>query len=63
MSRYENQFDDRRSTNEETSNEEFKIAVNGLNLIVNLLLGKPWTHIGGESPKMGLESGTSTKHQ
>ena len=32
MSRYENHFDDRRSTNEETSNEEFEITVKGLNL-------------------------------
>ena len=32
MSRYENHFDMRRPTNEDTSNEEFEIAVNGPNL-------------------------------
>ena len=32
VSRYENHFDSRRSTNEETSNEEFDIAVNGPSL-------------------------------
>ena len=32
MSRYENHFDERRRTNEETSNEEFEIAVNGPSL-------------------------------
>ena len=32
MSRYENHFDARRSTDEETSNQEFEIAVNGPSL-------------------------------
>ena len=32
VSRFENHFDVRRSTNEDTSNEEFKIAVNGPNV-------------------------------
>ena len=32
VSRYENHFDARRSTDEETSNQEFEIAVNGPNL-------------------------------
>ena len=32
VSRYENHFDSRRSTDEETSNEEFEIAVNGPSL-------------------------------
>ena len=32
VSRYENHFDVRRSTDEDTSNQEFEIAVNGPNL-------------------------------
>ena len=32
MPRYENHFDARRSTDEDTSNQEFEIAVNGPNL-------------------------------
>ena len=32
VSRYENHFDMRRSTNEESTNKEFEIAVNGPNL-------------------------------
>jgi hypothetical protein len=32
VSRYENHFDIRRNTNEETANQEFEIAVNGSNL-------------------------------
>ena len=32
VSRYENHFDSRRSTDEETSNQEFEIAVNGPSL-------------------------------
>ena len=36
---YENHFDARRSTNEETANEEFEIPVNGPNLAVGYNLG------------------------
>ena len=32
VSRYENHFDVRRNSNEETANQEFEIAVNGPNL-------------------------------
>ena len=32
MSRYENHFDSRRSTDEDASNQDFEIAVNGPNL-------------------------------
>ena len=32
VSRYENHFDSRRSTDEETSNQEFQIAVNNPNI-------------------------------
>ena len=32
VSRYENHFDVRRSTDEDTSNQEFEIALNGPNL-------------------------------
>ena len=32
MSRYENHFDSRRSKDEDTSSQEFEIAVNGPNL-------------------------------
>ena len=32
VSRHENHFDARRSTDEETSNQEFEITVNGLSL-------------------------------
>ena len=32
MSRYDNHFDARRSSDEDTSNQEFDIAVNGPNL-------------------------------
>ena len=39
VSRYENHFDARRSTNEETANEEFEIPVNGPNLAVGYNLG------------------------
>ena len=47
VSRYENHFDSRRSTDEETSNEEFEIAVNGPSLahcdgIVQEAMDKYW---------------------
>ena len=59
VSRYENHFDSRRSTDEETSNEEFEIAVNGPSLahcdgIVQEAMDKYWKdkskdgRVGGE---------------
>ena len=52
VSRYENHFDDRRSTNEETANEEFEIAVNGPNLancdgVVKEAMDNYWRGKGG----------------
>ena len=49
VSRYENHFDSRRSTDEETSNKEFEIAVNGPNLarcdiIVQEAIDKYWKY-------------------
>ena len=52
VSRYENHFDARRSTNEETANEEFEIAANGRNLancdgIVTEAMHNYWRSRGG----------------
>ena len=52
VSRYENHFDARRGTNEETANEEFEIAVNGPNLgncdaVVIEAMNDYWNSRGG----------------
>ena len=53
VSRYENHFDARRSTNEETANQEFEIAVNGPSLahcdgVVTEAMNKYWRSRGGQ---------------
>ena len=67
VSRYENHFDSRRSTDEETSNEEFEIAVNGpqVLLIVMELYMRQWINTGRTSQRLArlLESGISTRSQ
>ena len=60
MSRYENHFDIRRNTNEETANQEFEIA--GMDQIlqtVTQLYQKPSMPIG--EGRMLLEPGISSK--
>ena len=51
-SRYENHFDVRRNSNEETANQEFEIAVNGPNLancdsVVSEAMDDNWRGKGG----------------
>ena len=52
-SRYENHFDARRSTYEDTANEEFEISVNGPNLahcdgVVREAMNNYWKSRGGQ---------------
>ena len=52
VSRYENHFDSRRNTEEDATNEEFEVAVNGPNLancgaVVKEALDDYWSSRGG----------------
>ena len=61
MSRYENHFDARRSTDEETSNQEFEIAVNGPSLahcdtVVREAMDNYWREKSNDGVGVGISS-------